>query len=98
MLDGYPEKRSKGIKGFLVATGYALPDHIHGLGNAIVQDILFHARLSPRRKIPAITPGERRTLYNAIQSTVAEAIEKGGRYDETDLYGNKGGYARLMDR
>ena len=97
MLDEYPEKRSKGIKGFLVATGYAVPNHINGLGNAIVQDILFHARLSPKRKIPDITPNERQRLYDAIQSTVAEAIEKGGRYDETDLYGDKGGYVRLMD-
>ncbi len=97
MLDEYPEKTSKGIKGFLVATGYAIPDPIHGLGNAIVQDILFNARLSPKRKIPDITPEERSTLFNAIQNTVAEAIELGGRYDEVDLYGQKGGYIRLMD-
>jgi len=96
MLDDYPEKTSKGIKGFLVATGYAVPNHVNGLGNAILQDILFHARLSPRRKIPAITPDERQGLYNAIQSTVAKAIQGGGRDDETDLYGNKGSYARLM--
>ena len=97
MLDEYPEKTSKGIKGFLVATGYAVPNHVHGLGNAIVQDILFHTRLSPKRKIPDIMPDERHRLYDAIQSTVAEAIEGGGRYDEYDLYGKKGGYVRLMD-
>ncbi len=97
MLDEYPEKTSKGIKGFLVATGYAIPNPIHGLGNAIVQDILFNARLSPKRKTPHITPEERSNLFNAIQSTVAEAIELGGRYDEVDLYGQKGRYMRLMD-
>lgn len=97
MLDEYPEKTSKGIKGFLVATGYAIPNHIHGLGNAIVQDILFNARISPKRKTPDITLDERRTLFNAINSTIAETIEQGGRYDEVDLYGNKGGYVRLMD-
>ena len=97
MLDAYPEKTSKGIKGFLVATGYAIPDPIHGLGNAIVQDILFNARLSPKRKIPDISPVERRNLYDAIQNTISEAIELGGRYDEVDLYGQKGRYVRLMD-
>jgi len=97
MLDEYPEKTSKGIKGFLVATGYSIPNHVHGLGNAIVQDILFHARLSPKRKIPDINPDERQRLYDAIQSTVADAIEAGGRHDEYDLYGNQGGYVRLMD-
>ncbi|MBC8496251.1 MAG: hypothetical protein H8D37_01190 [Chloroflexi bacterium] len=87
MLDDYPEKTSKGIKGFLVATGYAIPNHIHGLGNAIVQDILFKAKLSPKRKTPDIAPEERRNLFNAIQDTIAEAIKLGGRYDEVDIYG-----------
>ena len=97
MLDEYPEKTSKGVKGFLVATNYVMPNHINGLGNAIVQDILFHARLNPKRKTPDIMPEERRHLYDAIQSTIAKTIELGGRYDESDLYGNPGGYVRLMD-
>jgi formamidopyrimidine-DNA glycosylase len=33
MLDEYIEKTSKGIKGFLVATGHVNPNHIAGLGN-----------------------------------------------------------------
>jgi formamidopyrimidine-DNA glycosylase len=97
MLDEYPEKTSKGIKGFLVATGFVMPNHISGLGNAIVQDILFHARISPKRKTPDIACDQRHHLYEAIQATVARAIELGGRYDEVDLYGNPGGYVRLMD-
>jgi len=97
MLDEYPEKISKGIKGFLVATGYSIPNHIQGLGNAIVQDILFNARLSPKRKTPDINPSERSILFDSIQNTLTEAIELGGRYDEVDLYGQKGGYIRLMD-
>jgi formamidopyrimidine-DNA glycosylase len=97
MLDEYPDKTSKGIKGFLVATGYAIPNHIAGLGNAIVQDILFHAKISPKRKIMDISPHERETLFDAINSTIEEAIKLGGRYDEVDLFGKKGGYIRLMD-
>jgi formamidopyrimidine-DNA glycosylase len=97
MLDEYPEKTSKGIKGFLVATGYAIPNHISGLGNAIVQDILFNARLSPKRKTPDIDLAERHQLFQAIQDTIAEAIGLGGRYDEVDLFGQAGGYIRLMD-
>ncbi len=42
LLEEYPEKTSKGIKGFLVATGYAISNPIHGLGNAIVQDTRYH--------------------------------------------------------
>jgi formamidopyrimidine-DNA glycosylase len=97
LLDEYPEKTAKGIKGFLVATGYITPHSINGLGNAIVQDILFRARIDPRRKIPDIVSAEKQVLYNAIQDTLAEAIELGGRYDEIDLYGIPGRYIRLMD-
>ena len=97
MLEEYPEKTSKGIKGFLVATGYAISNHINGLGNAIVQDILFNAGISPKRKITDIDQTERYTLYEAINTTVAEAIDKGGRYDEVDLFGHRGSYIRLMD-
>ena len=98
MLDEYPEKNSKGIKGFLVATGYVMPNHINGLGNAIIQDILFRAHLDPKKKTDQILPEERIILFNAIQKTIQEAIELGGRYDEFDLYGNKGRYIRLMDK
>jgi formamidopyrimidine-DNA glycosylase len=71
---------------------------IPGLGNAIAQDILYRARLSPKHPIDDLDPDQRRALYDAIVDTVAEVIEQGGRYDEFDLYGNRGGYVRLMDR
>ncbi len=71
---------------------------IPGLGNAITQDILFRARLSPRHAIGDLTPDHRRALYDAILQTVAEVVDQGGRYDEYDLYGNRGGYVRLMDK
>ncbi len=70
---------------------------IPGLGNAIAQDIMFRARLLPRRPLAELNPGQRRDLYAAIVDTVREVIEKGGRNDETDLYGRPGGYVRLMD-
>ena len=44
-----------------------------------------------------ILPEERKNLYEAIQTVVQEAIDLGGRYDEVDLFGNKGNYMRLMD-
>jgi formamidopyrimidine-DNA glycosylase len=71
---------------------------IPGLGNAIAQDILFRAGLDPRHPIGELDDDQNRALYDAIVSTVAEVIEKGGRYDEFDLYGNRGGYARIMDK
>lgn len=70
---------------------------IPGLGNAIAQDILFHAHLLPRRALAELSPGQRRDLYDAIIHTVREVIDQGGRNDETDLFGQRGGYVRLMD-
>jgi len=71
---------------------------IPGLGNAIAQDILFRARLSPRHPIADLDAEQKRALYDAIMNTVGEVIEEGGRYDEFDLYGNRGGYVRIMDK
>ena len=71
---------------------------IPGLGNAIAQDILFRARLGPRYPIAELNADQRRALYDAIVNTVGEVIEMGGRYDEFDLYGNRGGYVRIMDK
>jgi formamidopyrimidine-DNA glycosylase len=71
---------------------------IPGLGNAIAQDILFHARIHPRHPISEMEPEQKQALYHAIVDTVHEVIESGGRYDEFDLYNNPGGYVRLMDK
>jgi formamidopyrimidine-DNA glycosylase len=70
---------------------------IPGLGNAIAQDILFHARLHPRHSLADLTPGQRHDLYAAILDKVHEVTLQGGRNDETDLFGNPGGYLRIMD-
>lgn len=70
---------------------------IPGLGNAIAQDILFRARLHPKRSIADLSQAQRRALYAAITATVQDVIAQGGRSDEFDLYNRPGGYIRLMD-
>ncbi len=70
---------------------------IPGLGNAIAQDILFEARLHPKHPLQELNPSRRRTLYDAVVGVVETAASQGGRYDETDLFGNPGGYFRKMD-
>ena len=91
LLEEYPEKTKKGVKGFLVTS-----KHINGIGNGYLQDILFKAEIHPARKIPSLTIDEHQSLYAAIQATMAEAIELGGREDERDLFDHPGGYIRLM--
>jgi formamidopyrimidine-DNA glycosylase len=71
---------------------------IPGLGNSITQDIMFQAQLHPRQSIAELSRERINTLYDAIQETVHEIIDHGGRYDEVDLYNNPGGYVRTMDK
>jgi formamidopyrimidine-DNA glycosylase len=91
MMEEYPEKAQKGIKGFLVTS-----KHVNGIGNGYLQDILFKAKIHPTRKIPSLTPRDRLQLYAAIQDTLAEAIRLDGRLEEHDLFDHPGGYRRRM--
>jgi formamidopyrimidine-DNA glycosylase len=91
LLEAYPEKTKKGVKGFLTTS-----QHVNGIGNSYLQDILFRARIHPARKIPNISAPERERLYHAIQETLAQAIQLGGREDERDLFDQPGRYQRLM--
>ncbi len=70
---------------------------IPGLGNAIAQDIMFRARLHPRRSLADLSDAQLDGLFAAITGTVRGVIAAGGRDDERDLFGRRGGYARLMD-
>jgi formamidopyrimidine-DNA glycosylase len=83
------EKRS--VKGLLTQEQL-----IPGLGNSVAQDIMFRARLHPRRLISDLSPAQRRTLHDAIIKTVREVAARGGRSDELDLFGRPGGYERIM--
>jgi formamidopyrimidine-DNA glycosylase len=85
------EKRS--VKGLLTQDQL-----IPGLGNAIAQDILFRARLSPRHPVDALEKRQIRTLYLSIRATVDQVLRGGGRNDEYDLFNRPGGYIRIMDR
>jgi len=85
------EKRS--VKGLLTQDQL-----IPGLGNSIAQDIMFKAKLHPRHSIEELDQPGRKYLYEAIQHIVFEAIALGGRNDETNLFGEPGGYVRIMDK
>jgi len=70
---------------------------VWGVGNGYLQDILFHARVHPRRRALETTADERRALYDATVTTLRQAADLGGRDTERDLYNRPGQYVRLMD-
>lgn len=80
-------------KAFL-ATGQRIP----GLGNGVLQDILYHARVNPKRKMGTLDAAARERLYEAVVTTLHEMTAAGGRDTERDLFGRPGGYATKMSK
>ena len=68
-----------------------------GVGNGYLQDILFRAKLHPRRRAVEITKRERRALYKAIRATLQQAVDGCGRDTEHDLFDETGHYWKLLD-
>jgi formamidopyrimidine-DNA glycosylase len=78
----------------LLATEQRVP----GLGNGVLQDILFAARIHPRRRVGSLDDVERAALYDAVKETLGEMTRLGGRDTERDLHGRPGGYATRCSR
>jgi formamidopyrimidine-DNA glycosylase len=67
-----------------------------GLSNSAFQDILYRARLHPKRKASELNEDERRALYDAIRLVLKERIRLNGKDQFYDLYGNQGDYTPAM--
>ena len=67
-----------------------------GVSNSTFQDILYRARLHPKRKASELNMEEKRSLYDAIQLVLKERIRLNGKYKFHDLHGNQGGYMPAM--
>jgi len=76
----------------------ATEQRIPGLGNGVLQDILYRARVHPKTRVGCFSPGDRENLFQSIRATLEEMVEKGGRDTEVDLWGNYGGYKTLMSK
>lgn len=78
---------------------------VAGLGNIYADEALFRARIHPQTPGRRITPGQARTLHQAIRQTLSEAIRfrgttmsdyydpesrKGGFQDRLQVYGRPG--------
>ncbi len=88
-----PEMDKLSMKAFL-----ATEQRIPGLGNGVLQDILFRARLHPKRKVGSLSKPEKDTLFQSIKTTLNEMTFKGGRDTEKDIFGNPGGYSTMMSK
>lgn len=77
-----------------LATGQRIP----GLGNGVLQDILWHAGIHPKRKANTWSDGERKRLFQTIKTVLADMAAYGGRNTEKDLFGKEGGYQTVMNK
>lgn len=93
MMNQYHARDTDSIK-----TYFTNAKTISGIGNGYLQDILFMARIHPRKKIHAIHFNEQRMLFTALKRIIGNAVSLHGRWSEFDLHGKRGGYRPLMDR
>lgn len=80
-------KQNLSAKAFL-----ATEQRIPGLGNGVLQDILFKARIHPKRKLATLGERELDGMFRSVKTTLAEMTAAGGRDTEKDLFGRPGGY------
>lgn len=78
----------------LLATEQRIP----GLGNGVVQDILFQAGIHPKRKISALSDLHKTDLLYSMKGTLRNMLEAGGRDTEKDFFGNRGGYKTILSK
>lgn len=70
----------------------ATEQRIPGLGNGVLQDILWKAGIHPKAKMGALSQREVEKMYDRVKSVLLEMTLKGGRDTEKNLYGENGGY------
>ena len=91
LIDECVKAGARSVKGLLTQDQL-----VPGVGSSIAQDIMFTAKLHPKRELADLGARERRALFSAVRSVIARAAAQGGRSDEVDLFGKPGGYSRIM--
>jgi formamidopyrimidine-DNA glycosylase len=67
-----------------------------GLGNTTFQDILYRAKIYPKRKANELNENAKQALYDAIKLVLQERTRLGGKKQFVDLYGKQGKYTSAM--
>lgn len=81
------------IKAFL-----ATEQRIPGLGNGVLQDILYNAKIHPKQKINLLNNKQKYDLFRSLKKTLKEMVDSNGRNTEIDLFSETGGYITKMSK
>jgi len=79
------------VKAFLAAE-----QRIPGFGNGVLHDVLWNARIHPKRKLESLTEKDWDALFDSVKSTLKDMRDNGGRDTERDLFGKAGGYRTIL--
>lgn len=85
--------QKKSAKAFL-ATEQTIP----GLGNGVLQDILYHTHIHPKKKISELTDKDKENLFYQVKETMNDILQLGGRSTESDLFGENGRYVACLSK
>ena len=97
--EAYFDRLFSGVKPSLSAKAFlATEQRIPGLGNGVLQDILFNAGIHPKRKLETLDDRDRQKLYVSVKSTLAQMRDEGGRDTEKDLFNRNGGYRTILSK
>lgn len=80
-------------KAFLATEG-----RIPGLGNGVLQDILWTAKIHPKRNMAELSDKEITSMFNAVKSVLRKMVMQGGRDTERDLFGQPSGYKTVLSK
>ncbi|MCL2491988.1 MAG: endonuclease VIII [Coriobacteriia bacterium] len=86
--DAKPTLSAKG----LLTTEQRIP----GLGNGVNHDILYNARIHPKKKVSTMTKEQVDDLFASVKTTLAEMVAGGGRDTDKDLFGEPGRYQTIL--
>ncbi len=89
-----PVDRAKTSAKAFLATEQRIP----GLGNGVLQDILWNAYIHPKRKMSSLSEGELQRMFHATKTVLADMVARGGRDTERDLFGYPGGYTTVLSK
>lgn len=85
--------QNKSAKAFL-----ATEQRIPGLGNGVLQDILYNAGVHPKTKVDKLPQSAREAIYSSVVDTLRHIYASGGRNTESDLDGRAGGYIPYLSK
>lgn len=76
----------------------ATQQRVPGLGNGVLQDILWTARIHPKTKMAELFPRALDAMFDAVKTVLAAMVARGGRDTERDLFWQPGGYVTVLSR